>query len=689
MTKHSLTVALALALSTPALQALAEETRLETLQVTATRVAEDSKRVSASITTITAAEIRARGARSLSDALALVAGVEISPGGDGGPAGSVPAFMGLREFDAFLLVVDGVPYGGAFNPQLTTVDMNNVERIEVMRGAAPVTYGSTSFVGVVHVIHYAAGQARQQVSGGLGSNGSAFARGSVNLGEQSSLSFNAERRGLADDDAGFDSFMAQYRAAAEVLDGQGRLDLSVARVNQDPNSPHVRQGPRLTLQTPLDANHNPANAEINETRVQLDLGYERSLQLGQLALTGSLAHTSADLTRGFLASLSNNPANQNAVGYSQDRSTLDVYLNANLSNELGDNGHWSVGADYLGGRGEQESENFRYFVPLNGLSRPTSTSRPVAEETELEDDRDFFGIYAQADYPISDNLDLLAGIRLNHTSEDREGVEEIDGEDEDASDDRSITRLTGHVGLSYRAYQAGNDFVSLYADYRNAFKPAAVDFGPEAEARILEQEEADTIELGIKQQWLDGALAIDLSAYRMDFTNLVVPQHTASGQPTLENAGELNLDGYEAEGVYTLFDAFKLYGSWAYHQAVFGDYLRDFDGVATQLRGKTQEMTPNHLRSLGLVYGGEQGLGASVIYRYVGPRFLNKRNTARVGDYDTFDASVSWNAENWSVFLSGSNLTDKRPAISESELGDAQYYRLPERHVEIGVEYRF
>lgn len=689
MTKCSLTVALALALSGHALSTKASETKLETLQVTATRVAEDSKRVPASLTTITAAEIRARHARSLSDALALVAGVEISPGGDGGPAGSVPAFMGLREFDAFLLVVDGVPYGGAFNPQLTTVDMNNVERIEVMRGAAPVTYGSTSFVGVIHVIHYAAGQAQQQVSGGLGTNGSAFARGSVNISEQSTLSFNAERRGLADSDAGFNSFMAQYRAAAEVLDGQGRLDLSVARVNQDPNSPHTRQGPRLTLQTPIDANHNPSDAEINETRVQLDLGYDRSLDIGELALTGSLAHTSADLTRGFLAGLSNNPASPNAVGYSQDRSTLDVHVNANLSNELGEQGHWSVGADYLGGRGEQESENFRYFVPLNGTNRPSSSTRPIDEETELEDDRDFFGVYAQADYAINNRLDLLAGVRLNHTNEDREGVEEVDGEDEDASDTRSVTRVTGHVGLSYRAFENGNNLVSLYADYRNAFKPAAVDFGPEAEARILEQEEADTIEVGVKQQWLDGALAIDLGAYRMDFTNLVVPQRTAAGAPTIENAGELNLDGYEAEGQYALFDALKIYGSWAYHKAVFGDYLRDFDGVATQLRGNTQEMTPNHLRSLGLVYGGEQGLGAGVIYRYVGPRFLNKRNTARVGDYDTFDASISWNADEWSVYLVGSNLTDKRPATSESELGESQYYRLPERHVEVGVAFRF
>src|SRR6187549_2273583 len=134
------------------------------MQVTATRQQIPLLETPASVTIITGDEMRDRGARDLRAALALVAGVEISPGGDSGPAGSVPAFWGLREFDAFLLVVDGVPWGGAFNPALTTLDLHDVDRIEVMRGAAPVMYGATSFVGVIHVIHNAPGEADRMVS---------------------------------------------------------------------------------------------------------------------------------------------------------------------------------------------------------------------------------------------------------------------------------------------------------------------------------------------------------------------------------------------------------------------------------------------------------------------------------------------------------------------------------------------
>src|SRR5260221_11509425 len=147
----------------------------ETLQVTATRIPEGVDQVPASIQVITPEELRDRGATDLKSALALISGVDIAPGGDNGPASSVPEFWGLKEFDAFLLVVDGVPWGGAFNPALPSLDLVDVERIEILRGSAPVMYGATSFSGVIQVIHRAAGAAGGAVSawGGSYSSGGA------------------------------------------------------------------------------------------------------------------------------------------------------------------------------------------------------------------------------------------------------------------------------------------------------------------------------------------------------------------------------------------------------------------------------------------------------------------------------------------------------------------------------------
>ena len=49
----------------------------------------------------------------------------------------------------------------------------------MLKGSAPVMYGATSFVGVVQVLHYPAGQAVQQIDLEGGSYG--WARGDLSM----------------------------------------------------------------------------------------------------------------------------------------------------------------------------------------------------------------------------------------------------------------------------------------------------------------------------------------------------------------------------------------------------------------------------------------------------------------------------------------------------------------------------
>jgi outer membrane receptor protein involved in Fe transport len=104
----------------------------DTVQVTATRFGEPVAEVPGSISAVTGDEIRARGATDLRTALALLGGVSVAPGGDAGPAGAVPGLIGVREVDDLLLLIDGIPAGGAFIPQIEAISLNNVERIEVI-----------------------------------------------------------------------------------------------------------------------------------------------------------------------------------------------------------------------------------------------------------------------------------------------------------------------------------------------------------------------------------------------------------------------------------------------------------------------------------------------------------------------------------------------------------------------------
>jgi hypothetical protein len=122
---------------------------------------------------------------------------------------------------------------------------------------------------------------------------------------------------------------------------------------------------------------------------------------------------------------------------------------------------------------------------------------------------------------------------------------------------------------------------------------------------------------------------------------------------------------------------------YSYHDARFRDFVQEFDGVPTQLFGHRLEMSPHHLLGAGFLYAPAQGLNANVLMNYVGVRYLNKRNTARTSAYTTWSAGAGYRRGRNEIRIDGRNLNNVRDPVSESELGDALYYRMPARSVEV------
>ena len=243
---------------------------------------------------------------------------------------------------------------------------------------------------------------------------------------------------------------------------------------------------------------------------------------------------------------------------------------------------------------------------------PSWRSLPIDETTHLDDKRNFTGLYADLNVAVTDAWHVEAGLRFNHTREKRSGFGvDLTGDApelfEVGREQRSDNRLSGALGTSYRFWQDGRDYLTGYASYRNTFKPAVIDFGPEPESEILEPEDAQSGELGLKGRNMDGRFEWDLSVFRMNFHNLVVSQNV-EGLPGLTNAGNERFKGAEAEARWNVTDGLSLFGTYAYHDARFADYAQLFGETLTQLDGNMLELSPQHLSSLGLVYGAEKGL---------------------------------------------------------------------------------
>ena len=679
--------------------AVVEAENLPTIEVTTSKLPEPVDRAPAMITVVSGDELRARGVQDLRTALSLVAGVDIAPGGDAGPASSVPGLWGLREIDAFLLVVDGVPSGGAFNPALTTLDMTDIARIEILRGAAPVMYGATSFVGVIHVIHYAAGETPSLATIGVGTRSTGIASISTNLADwgafKQSISANAETRDFSQDRSGVDRGHVLYRAAGDTDLGKLHFDLDGVVLRQDPYSPHPVEDGMLSPRFPLDANAMPSDARKDQNRLQFNAGLERTTGFGEWVTSLSVDHSDGHNTEGFLRDdFADDGVTHNADGFRQRVKITDAYFDTHLAAHVSDTLTWVTGFDWLYGNGRQNSDNFEYGVLPNGANAPDSHGIEIDESTERRDKRNFYGLYTQFDWQPTERVNVVAGLRLNHTEEDSFG-EEIDRHADPGTppntneDSRSKTRPSGVLGVNYAVWTQGPDHVSAFADYRNTYKPAAIDFGPEAEGDILKPETAHSWEAGLKGALADGRLDWELSYFQLNFANLVIPENIG-GLPGLANGGRERFKGTELEGDWHVTQDFRVRATYAYHDARYTDRPVTLDdGSVVNYAGNRLEASPQNLAALGLLYTPLRGLNAAVVWNYVGGRFLDQENETPVGSYTTVDAGVGYRFDTWELRLDGYNLSDRRDPVAISELGDGQAYRLPGRSALLSATFRF
>jgi outer membrane receptor protein involved in Fe transport len=649
------------------------------VEVVATRLPESPHEVPASIEVISGADLRARGVVSLKDALALAAGVSIAPGGDHGPASAVPEFWGLREFDAFLLVVDGIPWGGAFNPALATLSLRDVERIEILRGPAPVTYGATSFVGVIHVVHSAAAADAKYVTASGGTFGSASASIDVAVplvGDwKSRVSGDFDNQNFSDARTSFSRGHALWRAAKDGTNGKTWFSADLNILRQDPASPHPREGATLSASVPLDANANPAGAYLDEDRLAVSAGSERPvLQGATWGSSVSFTHSAERILRGFLVDITNTAGN--AAGFKKRIAVSDLYADTHIIWPAKANVRWMLGADALWANGNVDGATFTYTAPLSGAEGPVPTI-PAGWPIGILDQRLFLGAYGSTEWRPDPRLTLSAGVRLNQTMEKR-----------DADATVTNTRLSGSLGVLYGLWERGPNHVRVFANARDTFKPAAFDFSLAEGEGVLKPETSRSYEGGFKVRTLDGKLDLEASAFKFDFENLVTST-VINSLPALINAGHTRFQGFELAADLRLANAVFARGTYSAHDAKFVDFVQAFDGVPMQLAGKRVEMSASSLASAGISLSPDEGFVASASLNYTGDRFMNMRNTAPLPGFTTYDVGVGYRTARWEFRIDGKNLGDSRDVVSESEFGDAQYYRMPSRTIRAGMTVKY
>ena len=133
-----------------AVQQPQDTVELKPVVVTATRVAVPADLVAAAVTVLRGRDLVAQGIRTVAQALETVPGAHVVETASFG--GQTSLFTRGGESDYTKVLLDGVPLnqaGGGID--LAHLTLDNVDRIEIVRGPVSVLYGSDAMTGVVQI----------------------------------------------------------------------------------------------------------------------------------------------------------------------------------------------------------------------------------------------------------------------------------------------------------------------------------------------------------------------------------------------------------------------------------------------------------------------------------------------------------------------------------------------------------
>jgi vitamin B12 transporter len=296
---------------------------LNEVQVTAGRNEQPVSDVLSDVSIITREEIERSGATTLADVLGRAPGVEFVR--NGGPGGTTSLFMRGGETRFTTLLIDGMRVdsqatGGA---SWNAIPCGQIERIEIVRGAASALYGSDAVTGVIQVFtRKGAPGFSPAVEVGLGSYGT-------------------------------------RKTAVSVSGGTGALDLFVAAERQSSHGFNAINNPANSSWVPDRDGYVQQSAsaglglQINKAhRVELNLLYSNlDAQYDAYQSTWD-DHSEARLnsaTLRWLAQWSDNWRSQLMLGSSQERyqTRPSPYLTKTHLNTFSWQNDWTLGAHSL------------------------------------------------------------------------------------------------------------------------------------------------------------------------------------------------------------------------------------------------------------------------------------------------------------------------------------------------------
>lgn len=596
----------------------------------------------ASVAVIDREQIERSAATDLLDLLGSQAGVQIRDTmGDGNRASLSLRGFGENAMNNTLVLVDGrrLNQPTLSGPDLNSVPLANIERIEIIRGAGTVLYGDQAVGGVVNIITRTPMSNEVYIEAVHGSHDLKAYRGHIHqrLGGGFSLYASGESRTNDNyrdhNEANYDNAFARLRYQHET----GHVLYEYQTVDDElrfPNALPLAQRREDRKQSVGAQAWNDSKSQVHRIALEQRLGNIWSTHL-------DYSHGDQDGVGSF------GPGSEFAQGTRIE--TISPRLTARFDSPLG-SAEWLLGHDHI-------TSDYEYLAPWGDtLARQKL--------------RDWYTQYSQN---LGNGVDLVLGFRTSEVDDDTTAL---------ANSYRDRENSTS-VGLSWQA----NDQTRLFLRREDVLRWANVDengFIPLTINRLKPQT-GESWETGV--EWVDGLQQYRLSVYRLELENELMYDPTAEGPNSAWgfDGANINLDktlrqGLMLEAERQLTPELSVGGQYSFTDSEYRDGA---------FKGKEVPWVSRHSASAHVSYEILPGLRSYVEAIYTGNRYHTGDDAnilGKTGSYTLFNAALSYDYRQFNAKLRINNLTGKRYDAFGSF---ANRYPAPEEEYQLSVGYRF
>jgi vitamin B12 transporter len=246
-------------------------TDTENLIVTGSYSPVTNEQLSSSVSVINKAQLLQLSNHNLVDALRHIPSLWIDE--QGGPGGITSISLRGAEANHTLVLLDGVQLndptntrGGAFD--LNAINIESIERIEIIRGAQSAVYGSDALAGVIHIITQAPGKKSTQLNASVGEDGYASA-GIATSGSLESLGYalSVQTKDAGESAAGSSAKNTEFTSRFIWQQDQHEVNFSYRYFDGERSAfPEQSGGPVYAVNRELDSSdYTDQNAALNWT----------------------------------------------------------------------------------------------------------------------------------------------------------------------------------------------------------------------------------------------------------------------------------------------------------------------------------------------------------------------------------------------------------------------------------------